>query len=248
MTGTLINVITVLIGTAIGVLLGNRLPARIRETVLDSLGLSTIGYAILSLVDAMSQQENVPAKFIVVLLSLLAGGIVGEWVNIDAALSGFGGWLERRFARSDDAAGAARFVRGYVAASLVFCVGPMTILGSISDGLRGDYALLSIKSTLDGFAALAFAASLGIGVGFSAITILLFQGGISLGAGLLQNAFTGPNDPVLAVLSATGALLIIGIGLSLLEIKRVRVANFLPALLVGPLVVVVLRALSVAGF
>ena len=248
MTGTFINAVTVLIGTALGVLLGNRLPARIRETVLDGLGLSTIAYAILSLVDAMSKQENVPAKFIIVLLSVLAGGIVGEWVNIDAALNRFGAWLEHRFARSDDAASTARFVRGYVVASLVFCVGPMTILGSISDGLRGDFALLAIKSTLDGFAALAFAASLGIGVGFSVITILLFQGAISLGAGLLQNAFTGSADPVLAVLAAIGALLIIGIGLSLLEVKKVRVANFLPALLVGPLIVILLRAFGVAGF
>ncbi|MCS7061475.1 MAG: DUF554 domain-containing protein [Anaerolineae bacterium] len=248
MTGTLINVITVLLGTAVGVVLGNRLPQRVRETVLDGLGLSTIAYAVLSLVDAMSQQQNVPAKFIVVLLAALAGGVIGEWVNIDAALHRLGGWLERRFARSADAAGAVRFVRGYVAASLVFCVGPMTILGSIHDGLRGDFTLLSIKSALDGFAALAFAASLGVGVGFSVITIVLFQGGLSLSAGLLQNAFSGPSDPVLAILSAIGALLIIGIGLSLLEIKRVRVANFLPALLIGPLAAVGLRALGVAGF
>lgn len=245
MTGTLINVISVLAGTAIGVLLGNRLPERIRRTVLNGLGLSTLAYAILSLVDAMSQQQNVATKFIVVMLSILIGGIAGEVIDIDARLTRFGAWLERRFARSSDTESAARFVRGYVVASLVFCVGPMTILGSINDGLRGDYSLLAIKSTLDGFAALAFAASLGIGVGFSAITILAFQGGISLAAGLMQSLFT---SPMIAVLSATGALLIVGIGLSLLEIKNVRVANFLPALIAGPVLVGLLHAVGVSGF
>jgi uncharacterized membrane protein YqgA involved in biofilm formation len=245
MTGTLINVATVFIGTLAGVILGNHLPERVRETVLNGLGLSTIGYAILSLVDAMSKQENVPAKFIVVLLSTLIGGVIGELVGLDPLLVRFGSWLERKFARSDDAANTARFVRGYIVASLVFCVGPMTILGSIQDGLTGNFSLLAIKSTLDGFAALAFAASLGIGVGFSIITILAFQGGISLLAGTAQNVFT---SPMLAVLSAVGALLIIGIGLTLLDLKKIRMANFLPALLIGPLVVALLHAFGVTGF
>jgi uncharacterized membrane protein YqgA involved in biofilm formation len=245
MTGTLINAATVLIGTAIGVLLGNRLPERVRQTVLSGLGLSTLAYAVLSLVDAMSQQQNVAAKFIVVMLSVLIGSVAGEWMNLDGWLTRFGAWLERRFARSDDAASTARFVRGFVVASLVFCVGPMTILGSISDGLTGDYSLLAIKSTLDGFAALAFAASLGMGVGFSVITVLAFQGGISLTAGLMQSVFT---SPMIAVMSATGALLIVGIGLSLLELKTLRLANFLPALVVGPLLVALLNLAGVAGF
>ncbi len=245
MTGTLINSATVFIGTLVGVLLGNRLPERVRETVLSGLGLSTIGYAILSLVDAMSRQENVPAKFIVVLLSTLIGGVIGELAGLDPLLTRFGAWLERKFARSTDAEGTARFVRGYIVASLVFCVGPMTILGSIQDGLTGDFSLLAIKSTLDGFAALAFAASLGAGVGFSIITILIFQGGISLLAGAAQNIFT---SPMLAVLSAVGALLIIGIGFTLLDIKKIRMANFLPALLIGPLMVAILHAFGVAGF
>jgi len=245
MLGTVINAAAVLIGTALGVLLGNRLPERVRQTVLNGLGLSTIAYAILSLVDSMSQQQNVPAKFIVVLLSVLIGAIIGEWIDIDAGLTRFGAWLERKFARSDDAQSTARFVRGYVVASLVFCVGPMTILGSINDGLRGDTSLLAIKSTLDGFAALAFAASLGVGVGFSVVTIVLFQGAISLAAGLMQGVFT---SPMIAVLSATGAILILGIGLTLLELRALRLANFLPALLVGPILVVILHLLGVAGF
>lgn len=245
MMGTFINVVTVFAGTLVGVLLGNRLPERIRETVLSGLGLSTIGYAILSLTDAMSNQENVPAKFIVVLLSTLIGAVIGELVGLDILLERFGSWLEHKFAHSENAEGTARFVRGYIVASLVFCVGPMTILGSIQDGLTGNFSLLAIKSTLDGFAALAFAASLGAGVGFSIITIILFQGGLSLLAGAAQNIFT---SPMLAVLSATGALLIIGIGLTLLDLKKIRIANFLPALLVGPIIVAILHAFGAVGF
>lgn len=245
MVGTILNVVTVLVGTALGVMLGNRLPARMRETVLTGLGLSTIGYAVLNSVDAMANQQNVPFKFIVILLSILLGGVVGELLDLDGALHRFGAALERRFARSDDAERTARFIRGYVAASLVFCVGPMTILGSIQDGLKGDYSLLAIKSTLDGFAALAFAASLGIGVGFSVITIVVVQGSIALLAGQLQSWFT---PPMLAVLSATGALLIIGIGLTLLDLKKIRLANYLPALVIGPAIVAVLGALGLPGF
>jgi uncharacterized membrane protein YqgA involved in biofilm formation len=245
MTGTLLNAFTVLIGTALGVVLGHRLPERMRETVLTGLGLSTIGYAVLNIVDAMSNQENVPFKFIVVLLGILFGGIVGELLDVDSALHRLGAALERRFAKSDNQESTARFIRGYIVASLVFCVGPMTILGSIQDGLRGDYSLLAIKSTLDGFAALAFAASLGIGVGFSIITILVFQGGIALLAGQIQGVFTAP---MLAVLSAIGAVLIFGIGLTLLDLKKIRLANYLPALVVGPAIVAVLGALGLPGF
>ncbi|PJF48047.1 MAG: DUF554 domain-containing protein [Chloroflexi bacterium] len=245
MVGTILNVVTVLVGTALGVTLGNRLSARMRETVLIGLGLSTAGYAVLNIVDAMAEQQNVPFKFIVILLSMLIGGVVGELMDVDGALHRLGAALERRFAKSEDAEHTARFIRGYVAASLVFCVGPMTILGSIQDGLNGDYSLLAIKSTLDGFAALAFAASLGVGVGFSIITIVVVQGGIALLAGQLQSWFT---SPMLAVLSATGALLIIGISLTLLGLKQIRLANYLPALVIGPAIVAALGALGLPGF
>ena len=245
MIGTLLNIIAVVVGTLAGVSLGNRLPARVQETVLTGLGMSTIGYAILSLTDAMSNQDNVPAKFIVVLLATLTGSVVGELLDLDKLLTTFGNWLERRFARSNNAEATARFVRGYVVASLVFCVGPMAILGSMQDGLTGDISLLTIKSTLDGFAALAFAASLGIGVGFSVLTIFVIQGSISLAAASVQNIFT---PPMLAILSSVGALLVIGIGLTLLDIKKIRMANFLPALVIGPVIVAVLHAFGVVGF
>jgi len=242
MTGTFINVATVLLGTLAGVLLGNRLSERMRETVLNGLGLATLGYAILSLVDAMAQQENVPAKFIVVLLSTLLGGVLGELLGLDPLLTRFGAWLERTFARSDDAASTARFVRGYIVASLVFCVGPMTILGSIRDGMVGDYSLLAIKSLLDGFASLALAASLGVGVMLSAVTVLVFQGGISLLARLAQ---FGMSEAMITEMTATGGTIIMGIGLILLDLRRIRVANLLPGIFIAPLIVAVLSALRI---
>ena len=247
--GFILNIITVLIGTALGVALGNRLPERVRETVLNGLGLATVGYAVLSIVDAMANQQNGAVKFLVILFSIVLGGIAGEALGLDAALARFGAWLERAFTRRTGGTStpdsAARFVRGYVSASLLFCVGPMTFLGSIQDGLRGDMGLIGIKSALDLFAALAYSASLGIGVGFSVITIFIIQGGLTAGASAAQGLFT---PTMVAVLSATGALLVLGIGLSLLEIKKIRLANFLPALFFAPLGVVALNLAGVAGF
>jgi len=228
MTGTILNIITVLAGTVLGVLLGNRLPADTRETVLRGLGLITLVIGI--------QMTFETQNILIVLGSVLVGGILGEWWHIEGALHRAGAWLEVRFNRAGGSGdGAARFVRGFVTASLLFCVGPMTILGSIQDGLSGDFRLLAIKSMLDGFAALAFASSLGIGVGFSALAILLIQGSISLLAVQAQAVLTGP---MIAEMTATGGVLIMGLAFStLLEIKQIRVGNFLPALLIAPLIV-----------
>ena len=132
--------------------------------------------------------------------------------------------------------------QGFVTASLIFCVGPMTILGSIQDGMIGDYTLLAIKSLLDGFAAMALASSLGVGVLFSAVTVLVFQGGLSLLARLAQ---IGMTDAMIAEMTATGGLLIMGIGLTLLDIKRIRLASYLPGIFVAPLVVAILTMLSI---
>lgn len=247
--GFILNIITVLIGTALGVALGNRLPERVRETVLNGLGLATLGYASLSIVDSMANQTNGAVKFLVVLFSIVLGGIAGEALGLDAALTRFGGWLERTVARrrggSASAESSARFVRGFVSASLLFCVGPMTFLGSIQDGLRGDVSLIAIKSALDLFSSLAYAASLGVGVGFSVISIFVIQGGLTAGAASAQGLFT---PTMVAILSATGALLVLGIGLSLLEIRKIRLANFLPALLLAPIGVVALHLAGVSGF
>jgi hypothetical protein len=175
------------------------------------------------------------ASVVIVLGSVLVGGVIGELLRIDDRLNALGEALKRRFGQ-----GQARFAEGFVIASLVFCVGPLTVLGSIQDGLRGDYQLLAIKSTLDGFAALAFAAALGWGVGFSVITILLYQGALSLAASSAAGAFT---PEITAALTAAGGILILGISFRLLELKQIRVANLLPALVLAPATVAVMQAL-----
>lgn len=232
MTGTFINVATVLVGTALGTVLGGRFPDRVRETVMHVLGLFTI----LLGVDAGLQTFRPPLaeaapRFAVLLIlgSLLVGGVVGELVGIDSGLTRVGEALRARFGR-----GQARFVEGFVVASLVFCVGPLTILGSIQDGLTPGFELLAIKSMLDGFAAMAFAAVLGWGVGFAALTVLVFQGALTLSAQAAAGAFS---PAVVAAMTAAGGLMIMGIGLRLLELREVRVASLLPALVLAPVAV-----------
>lgn len=223
MTGTILNAITVLIGGVLGTLLGNRFPQRMQETVFASLGLFTLVIGISSAL--------VTRNPLIVLGSLLIGALIGEALRLDAALTRFGGWLQKRLVGSDDASSAARFVQAFVTASLVFCVGPLTIQGAIEDGLTGDYTKLAIKALLDGFAALAFSATMGPGVLASIIVILVFQGGIALLARLGSGLFT---EPMITELTATGGVVLLAIGLQLLEIKQIRAANLLPALFVAP--------------
>jgi uncharacterized protein len=236
MTGTLINAGTVLAGTLLGTLLGARLPERIRETVIHSLGLITILVGVAQGLAAFRPPltDVTRGAILVVMGSLVAGGIIGELVGIERWLDRAGDALKQRFGR-----GQARFTEGFVVASLVFCVGPLTIVGSIRDGLTGDYQLLAIKSALDGFAALAFASALGWGVGFSVITILVFQGTLSLTASAVAGAFS---PAMIAAMSAVGGTLILAIGLRLLELRRIRVGNLLPALVLAPVAVAALEA------
>lgn len=237
MTGTFINAAAVLAGTALGTVLGGRLPERIRETVMHGLGLFTLVLGVFQGLEAFRTPlaDVTRGAVLIILGSVLVGGVMGELLGIEPALDGAGEALKARFGR-----GQARFTEGFVVASLVFCVGPLTILGSIQDGLTGDYQLLAIKSLLDGFAALAFASALGWGVGFSVITILVYQGALSLSASALAGAFS---DAMIAAMSAVGGILIIGIGLRLLSLREVRVANLLPALVLAPAAVAVLEAL-----
>ncbi len=234
MTGTLINIVTVLAGSTLGALFGNRLGEQVRETVLRGLGLVTLVIGI--------QMALQTANVLIVLGSVLVGGILGEWWHIEERLNGVGAWLEARLSRSSSDEETARFVRGFVTASLLFCVGPLTILGAIQDGLTGDYRLLAIKAMLDGFAALAFSSTLGLGVAFSVLVILVYQGGLSL---LAAQAHALLTDPMIVEMTATGGVLIMGLAIStLLEIKPIRVGNFLPALVIAPLVVAALVALG----
>jgi uncharacterized membrane protein YqgA involved in biofilm formation len=229
MTGTLINLVAVIVGSLLGVLLGHRFPERIRQTVVAGLGLFTFGLGI----QMFLKTENV----LVVLGSLLIGAILGEWWKIEDGLHSFGTWLEVKFMKGDNA-GQAKFVRGFLTASLLFCIGPMAILGSIDAGLKGNYQILAVKSVLDGFASLAFASSLGIGVLFSILPLLIWQGGITLLAFQVQSIFTAS---MMNEMSATGGLILMAIAIgSLLEIKPIRAGNFLPALAIAPLITFVL--------
>ncbi len=243
MLGTLLNIVTILIGGSLGMLAGNRLPEKVQQTVMAGLGLMT---GVIGVSMAITS-----ANILIPLFSILTGGIIGELIGIDDALNRFGQWLETRFGHrlGQGKVEGWSVTRGFVTASLVFCVGPLTILGSIQDGLLGDHQLLAVKSLLDGFAAIPFAASLGPGVLISIITVGVIQGGISGLAMLLGGnlAHVSRATPWIIELTATGGVLILGISLILLDLKKIRVANLLPAILIAPLIVIILQALRI-GF
>jgi uncharacterized protein len=235
MTGTFINIAAVLVGGAFGLLFGARLPERVRQTVIAGLGLFV---AAIGVQMAIKMQQP-----LIVLGGLLIGGILGEWWRIEDGLRWLGAWLESRFTSGSSNEKSSRFIRGFLTASLVYCIGPLAILGSIQDGLTGDYSLLAIKSVLDGFASLAFASSLGVGVLFSSLVILVYQGSLSLLAAQAQAVIT---PAMTNEMTAVGGILLVGIAISnLLEIKPIRVGNFLPALVVVPLIVAILAALGI---
>jgi uncharacterized protein len=230
MTGTIINIATILIGSSLGMLFGSRLPDRLKNTVTAGLGLFTLVIGI-----AMFLESE---EALIILGGLLIGAVLGEWWKIEEGLESLGARLEARFGGGNDAEESDRFVRGFLTASLLFCMGPMTILGSIQDGLSGNYELLAVKSVLDGFASLAFASTLGVGVAFSVIVVLVFQGGISLLAEQLNSFIT---EPMMIEMTAVGGVILLGLALSsLLEVKKIRIGSFLPALAVAPFIVWVL--------
>ena len=219
--GTAINVVAVLVGAGIGTLVGARLSEGMREAALQAIGLVTLLVGIQSFL----RFDNP----LVPLVSVILGLVVGELLELDGRLKRFGDALERRFSK-----GGSSVSRAFVTTSLLFCVGPLTIIGSLEDGLKGDYSLLALKSALDFIAALSFASVLGWGVLLSAGTVLVVQGTLTLGAMFLDAVVT---EPMISATTATGGILIFGLGLGLLNLKEVRVANMLPALLLAPLLV-----------
>lgn len=238
--GTVVNVATVLLGSLIGVLVGHRLAQRTRDVVTDGLGLVTLLIAAASSASiadpSWSAAVGDSAPMLIVLGALLVGGITGSLLRIEDRLEQFGAWLQNRLqARSggrEESVDRQRFIEGFVSASLVFCVGPLTVLGSINDGIGNGPDQLFLKAALDGFASIAFAASLGWGVAASALSILAVQGSLTLlGAGL-GNVLP---DAHLAALTTTGGLMLVGVALRLLKIKQVPVGDLLPALLLAPL-------------
>lgn len=229
-SGTWINILTVLLGTTIGLLLHRRLPQQMQQIITQGVGLITVWIGLKMAGQFAAGQAGKVDGAILGLLALTIGGVLGEWWQIEARLTAIGEWLKTRFR------GKGRFTEGFVAASLLFCVGPMTLIGSLTNGLTGDNTLLTLKAAMDGIASIAFSSSYGIGVGFSILVILVYQGGLSLVAGTLTTLIPTPaSDPRIALVTGVGGLMILGIGLNLLEVAKIRVASFLPAIAIAPL-------------
>jgi uncharacterized protein len=238
--GTMLNVGTVLVGGTLGTLTGDRIPQRMRELAVQVLGLFVAVYGI-KVATTRGFARAAPPDLAIVLIALLAGAALGSLLDVDGALLRLGAWAERRVTRGRDPEhGGGRMARAFVATSLLFCVGPLTILGSFDDGARGDILLLGIKSTLDGIAALAFAVTLGPGVLLSIGTLVVVQGGLTAAAWAGRGAF----DAYLVTQAlGAGGFMLVAIGLGLLEIRRIRVADMLPALALAPLLAALSRHL-----
>jgi uncharacterized protein len=227
--GTFINVGTVFAGTVIGTAIGPRLPERFQQRVLMGLGMITLVIGV-DLALAWSGEDTSQSTPLYVLAGVLLGGLVGEAIGIERRLEQLGDYAQKRLSSSPH----STVSEGFVTASLLFCVGSLTVVGSIQDGLTGDYETLATKAVLDGFAAIALSATLGWGVGLSILTILVVQGGITLAAGFFDDILVGE---ALQVMTSAGGITIIGIALKLLELKDVKVGNFLPALVIAPALV-----------
>jgi uncharacterized membrane protein YqgA involved in biofilm formation len=249
--GTLVNAATVVIGSVLGIALGHRLPERTRTGVTDGLGLVTLLIAALSATavgdPALERAVGRSAPVLIVLGSVLLGGIAGSVFRVEDRLEGLGGHLQRLAVRrapqaADHGAHARRerFVQGFVTSSLVFCVGPLTILGSLSEGLGDGPQQLFLKAALDGFASIAFASAFGWGVTAAALVVLVVQGALTVLGAVLGDVVPAAE---VAALTATGGLLLVGVGLRLLDLKQVKVADLLPALVVAPLLTAVVAAL-----
>jgi len=238
-SGTWINAATVLIGTVVGLLLRGRLPERIQQIMVQGVGLMTLFIGI-SMAASLGKAKAGRIDGVVLgLLALVIGGVLGEWWRIEDGLEAVGERLKRAVR------GGGRFTEGFLAASLLFCVGPLTLIGALNNGLSGDATLLVIKATLDGLSSIALSSVFGVGVGFAILVILIYQGGVSLAAGLLASVIPDPaNDVRIALITGVGGVMILGIGINLLELRRIRVASFLPGLFLAPLLSVLASRLG----
>lgn len=238
-SGTWINVALVLLGTGCGLLLRNQLSPRMRVVITQAMGLTTI-FIGLSMAGELSNAKIGGIEGVILaLVALASGGLLGEWWQLETKLSSLGDWLKTRFK------GGSRFTEGFVASSLLFCIGPMSILGSLNNGLLGDSTILVVKSTMDGLVSIALTGTYGIGVGFSVLTIIVYQGGLSLLASGLGQLIPDPTTaPSIMLVTGIGGLMLLGLGLNLLEIGKIHVASFLPALALAPFLSWIVRTLA----
>jgi uncharacterized membrane protein YqgA involved in biofilm formation len=230
-SGTWINVLAIAAGTFLGLVLRGRFLSQVLPILKQAIGLITIFISLNMANSLLKVKVGELDGIILSLISLIVGGVLGELGQIEKRLETVGEWLKAKFK------GKGKFTEGFVAASLLFCIGPMAIIGSLNNGLRGDHNLLSLKSALDGFISIVFASTYGIGVGLSALPVALYQGTLSLLAGILANSLPDPaNAPSVLIVTGVGGLMLLGLGLNLLELAKVRVASFLPALAIAPLI------------
>lgn len=236
--GTLINVLAILAGSAIGVLLGNRLPEKMSRTLTDAMGLIVLVIGALNLADlsdeAFAGATGIFPTILVVLAALLLGGVTGSLLKIEERLEQFGIWLQAKTKGKGD---KDLFIQGFVNAALLFTIGPMAVLGALQDGLGEGFEILALKSTLDGFTSVAFAATMGWGVAFSAIPVGLWQGLLTI---LSASAGDVLSQAAVASITATGGILLLGTGLRVLQIRMVSVADLLPALVFAPVITLTL--------
>lgn len=252
MLGTIINIIAIIGGCGIGLLVGNRLTERMQSSVIVGVGAITLVIGL--------QNANLSGNTVITLLSVVLGVIIGELLRLDMRLEQLGGWLQHRFGgvtnekNTDVMSPRQRFITGFVTASLVFCIGPLAFVGSIQDGmgLEAGLQFLIIKSVLDFFTSMIFASTFGIGVIFTVLTVLVVQGGLSLFGSVLLGMMSDPlfvdnlaSNPMISEMTATGGILLIALSLVLMDIKHPRVANFLPALILAPLIVAIANALHI---
>lgn len=239
--GTLVNAAVIIAGGVVGTFIKSGLPERFKKIVMQAIGLSVLMIGVSGTLQGMYKVIDggkLDRQFVMLMIfSLVIGAVVGEWLDIEDKLEKLGQWFQARFAK-----GGGNFAEGFVTASLIYCVGAMAIVGALEDGLTGNTATLFAKSILDGISSVVFAATMGIGVAFSAIPVLIYQGAITLLANFIEPLLA---PEVISQLSLVGSVLIAGIGLTMLEIKKIKVGNMLPAILV-PFVYYMIR--SIFGF
>jgi len=224
--GTIVNTLAIVCGSLIGLVFRGKVPEQYRETVIYAISLAVL---LIGLQGALKSRE-----ILLVISSLAVGSVMGEWLRIERRLEMLGSWLEARFSR-----GGSDLARGFVTTSLIYCVGSMAIVGSLESGLAGNHRTLFAKSILDGIGSVVFASTFGIGVLFSAVTVFVYQGAITLAASMVRPLLT---PTVITEMSAVGGLLIMAIAINLLEIKRLKVGNMLPAIFI-PLIYYLIRRL-----
>jgi len=216
MYGTLINAVAVIIGSIVGLIVHTKIPEKITNTAFYAVGLFTI---ILGIMMAIKT-----SNLLIMIFSIVIGAIIGEIFDLDKRINNFGEWLKKKFKTKND-----KFSEGFVTAFLLLCMGSMTILGAIEDGIYGTPNLLVAKSILDGFSSIVLSATMGIGVLFSFIPLLIYQGGITIFASSMQVFFT---DLIINELTAVGGIILLGLGITMLEIKKIRILNMLPSLII----------------